>query len=110
MPISSLPSTQVNSFIVSPLRERGDRLNDGNDNRYRRDLTAREDNSDQSRQVERVPLRHIESILASREVDHSARDSEFPANVQRALQAFRHASPSADERLGVEIVGIDTFA
>ncbi len=37
-------------------------------------------------------------------------DDNLPLRTQRALQAFADNTPSAQQRLGIELVGIDTFA
>lgn len=41
----------------------------------------------------------------------SSGDSEsLPLNIQRALQAFNDNSPTPEQRLGIELIGVDTFA
>ena len=37
-------------------------------------------------------------------------DQNLPRNTQQALQAFQDAQPSVEQQLGIEIVGVDTFA
>lgn len=37
-------------------------------------------------------------------------DQNLPRNTQQALEAFENAKPSVEQQLGIEIVGIDTFA
>ncbi len=56
-----------------------------------------------------------ERVEASREVDRvdfQARDeqSDLPFHSQQALQAFQENTPSVEQRLGVELVGVDTYA
>lgn len=50
----------------------------------------------------------LQQILAERQTgnDNTATDRR----TQRALQAFADNSPSVEERLGIELVGVDTFA
>ena len=37
-------------------------------------------------------------------------DQSLPRSTQQALRAFEQARPSVEQQLGIEIVGIDTFA
>lgn len=37
-------------------------------------------------------------------------DEQFPLNIQRALQAFADNTPTPEQQLGIELVGVDTFA
>ena len=52
----------------------------------------------------------LEQLLAERRISQERDDDSLSRNAQRALQAFADSAPSVEERLGVEIVGVDTFA
>jgi hypothetical protein len=42
--------------------------------------------------------------------DRQQSAEQFPLNIQRALQAFANNSPTPEQQLGIELVGVDTFA
>lgn len=42
--------------------------------------------------------------------DRQQSAEQFPLNTQRALQAFANNSPTPEQQLGIELVGVDTFA
>ena len=54
----------------------------------------------------------VESPGASSNVNsqRSASDENLPLNTQRALKTFADNTPSAEQRLGIELVGVDTYA
>lgn len=66
------------------------------------------------REVDRIDLRQLsegqseQNTLALQRGQQN--NADLPLNTQRALQAFQENSPSLEERLGVELVGVDTFA
>ncbi len=37
-------------------------------------------------------------------------DDNLPLNTRRALQAFAENTPTPEQRLGIDLVGVDTFA
>ncbi|MGK0440389.1 MAG: hypothetical protein ACJA0N_000178 [Pseudohongiellaceae bacterium] len=51
----------------------------------------------------------LSQVIASSRRSESA-DQGLPRSAQQALKAFNDAKPSAEQQLGIEIVGVDTFA
>ena len=58
-----------------------------------------------------IPQR-VESSNQSSAINASRQqpDEQFPLNIQRALQAFADNTPTPEQQLGIELVGVDTFA
>ncbi len=59
-----------------------------------------------------VNVRSINATSGSSEAGQRPRfdDQQLPLNVQRALNTFEQNTPSPEQRLGIELAGIDTFA
>jgi len=66
------------------------------------------------READRIDLRQLsegqseQNSLALQR--NQQNNNDLPLNTQRALQTFQDNAPSLEERLGVELVGVDTFA
>lgn len=58
-----------------------------------------------------IPQR-VESSSQSSTINASRQQSgeQFPLNIQKALQAFADNTPTPEQQLGIELVGVDTFA
>ncbi len=54
----------------------------------------------------------VESSRANDSIQfrRQAEQNDFPLNVQKALQTFVENSPSPEQQLGIELVGVDTYA
>lgn len=54
----------------------------------------------------------VESSAASGKTSaqRSSNEDSLPLKTQRALQAFAENTPSPEQQLGIELVGVDTFA
>jgi hypothetical protein len=85
-----------------------------------RDDTERSRQQDLLQQVEQprpaadreAAQRQVERIQTLQAAESSRRSGEqaLPFKSQQAMQTFRDNAPSVQERFGVELVGIDTFA
>lgn len=69
------------------------------------DLRERERQSEQLRKVA-LARESERNDFRSRQAD----EESLPLRTRQALQTFRDNAPSAEERLGIELAGIDTFA
>ncbi len=61
---------------------------------------------------EELLQQRVESSSASASIQarQQAERDDLPLNTQRALQTFAENSPSPEQQLGIELVGVDTFA
>ncbi|ARN75367.1 hypothetical protein [Oceanicoccus sagamiensis] len=80
-----------------------------------RDPTRNDDNDSLEElraRSEEILQQRIESSGASSGVQarQQAQEDGLPLNTQRALQTFAENSPSPEQQLGIELVGVDTFA
>ena len=64
--------------------------------------------SDETLRLQRVELANeLEKISARSNLNE---DIDLPLNTRQALKAFVENAPSAEQQLGIELVGVDTFA
>jgi hypothetical protein len=54
----------------------------------------------------------VESSRANDSIQfrQQAEQGDLPLNIQKALQTFTENSPSPEQQLGIELVGVDTYA
>ena len=81
-----------------------------------RDPTQNNDDSSSLEELrarsEEILQQRIEASEANRGINsrQRAEQDELPLSTQRALQTFAENSPSPEQQLGIELVGVDTFA
>jgi hypothetical protein len=102
-PPSQTQRPDVVERVQKDVQREKSRSNDERNNGSLEQLNARS---------EAILQQRIESSEASKEVNDRRRELEedLPLNTRRALQVFADNSPSPEQQLGIELVGVDTFA
>jgi hypothetical protein len=111
--ISSLPITPIQR--QSPRQDSADReLRSSGDDELAADISQSGFSAETNANSEQLTQRPVESSTQSSEVfsrSFSDIDTDgLSLNSRRALQTFSENTPSAQQQLGIELVGVDTYA
>jgi len=79
---------------------------EGNEDRQSRSLDENRVLAEDFLQQRVESSRATDSIQFRQQVEQS----DLPLNTQKALQTFAENSPSPEQQLGIELVGVDTYA
>lgn len=95
------------STLPVPARYRSDELEE---RRQQREQTSATPPQQQQAAGEVTRIRARASVASQRVDDQSPRFNNLPTYARNAVTAYSNNGPSIEERLGVELAGVDVYA
>lgn len=102
-------SSSASTLLPIAINPRRDDVADRSAEQARKQLVASQAEQTPQREVTRIRTR---ASAATQQVNSRAQQllQDLPARQRSALQTYLNNGPSIEERLGVELAGIDVFA